>query len=176
MNLSPSSLIRFGHCELYSDTCSETCPDTSSKLSCILAVGCKGTVMAVTCMDDCLAVTFGVVLSMPCLGCFICPFAVAGLGFKYFRIKFSLMFGHPFRNPLQTAFKGVNIFGLHKDWCVNITALTPVLIEWVNVATSYCLVLVSPITFGCGVWPIQGPKGWCGARLIQGLGCGRVAS
>ena len=115
MDLSPLSPIRFGCCEFYSDTCSETCPDTCSEPSCILAVGCKGTVVAGTCMDDCLAVAFGVVLCMPCLGCFICPFAVAGLGFKYFRINFLLMFGHPFRNPLQTAFKSVNIFGLHKD-------------------------------------------------------------
>jgi hypothetical protein len=37
-------------------------------------------------------------------------------------------------------------------------------------------VLVSPITVGCKVQPIQGPKGWCGAQPIQGLGHGRVAS
>jgi hypothetical protein len=49
-------------------------------------------VMAGTCMDDYREVAFGVVLRMPCLGHFICPFAVAGLGFKYFRINFSLMF------------------------------------------------------------------------------------
>jgi hypothetical protein len=46
-------------------------------------------------MDDCLVFAFGVVLLIPCLGLFICPFPVAGLGFKYFRINFLLMFGHP---------------------------------------------------------------------------------
>jgi hypothetical protein len=66
--------------------------------------------MSGTRMDDCLIFAFGVVLLIPCLGLFICPFAVAGLGFKYFRINFSLMFGHPLRNPFRTAFNNVEIF------------------------------------------------------------------
>ena len=53
----------------------------------------------------------GVVLRMPCRGRFICPFAVAGLGFKYFRIRVSDKLGHPFRKPRRTAFSRVDILG-----------------------------------------------------------------
>ena len=90
---------------------------------------------------------------MPWQGRFICPFAVAGLGFKYFRINFTLTFGHPSRNPFRTALSIVEIFGLHNDWCANFTAFTLVLIECVNPAID-----------------------WCGARPIQGPGCGKVAN
>jgi hypothetical protein len=53
----------------------------------------------------------------------MCLFAVTGLGFRYLRINFSDKFGHPFRNPLQTAFSNVNIFGLQNDWCMNLMLL-----------------------------------------------------
>ena len=55
--------------------------------------------------------TRGVVLLMPCLGRFLCPFAVAGLGFKYLRIRASDMFRHPFRKPPRTALRRVEILG-----------------------------------------------------------------
>ncbi len=58
---------------------------------------------------------FGRVLLMPCLGRFMCPFAVAGLGFRYLRINFSFKFGHPFRKPFQMVFSSVDIFGLHNN-------------------------------------------------------------
>ena len=95
-----------------------------------------------------------VVLSflIPWRGRFICPLAVAGLGFKYLSINFTLTFGHPSRNPFRTALSIVEIFGLHKDWCANFTAFTLVLIECVNPAID-----------------------WCGAPFIQGPGRGRVA-
>ncbi len=99
-----------------------------------------------TVMLCCVAVILGVVLFIPCRGLFICPFAVAGLGFKYFRINFTLIFGHPLRNPFRTAFNIVDNFGLHKDWCANFTAFTLVLIKCVN-----------PTIDGCGARPIQGP-------------------
>ena len=95
----------------------------------------------------------GVVLFIPWRGRFICPFAVAGLGFKYFRINFTLTFGHPSRNPFRTAFNSDDIFGLHNDWCANFTAFTLVLIECVNPAID-----------------------WCGARPIQGPGRGRLST
>jgi hypothetical protein len=66
-------------------------------------------------MSGCVAFFRGVGLFIPWRGLFICPFAVAGLGFKYFRINFALIFGHPLRNPFRTAFNIVDIFGLHKD-------------------------------------------------------------
>ena len=102
-------------------------------------------------MFGCGAGFLGVVLLSPWHCLFICPFAVAGLGFKYFRINFALIFGQPSRNPFRTAFNIVDNFGLHKDWCANFTAFTLVLIECVNPAID-----------------------WCGARPIQGPGRGDV--
>ncbi len=46
---------------------------------------------------------FGVMLQIPCHGLFMWPLAVAGPGFKYFKINLLLMFGHPFRKPHLTA-------------------------------------------------------------------------
>ncbi len=78
---------------------------------------------------------FGVVLCIPFLGHFIWPFAFVGVGFKYFVTYALLMFGHPLRKPFFNAFIRVEIFGLHRDWWANVTALARVLMEWVNVAT-----------------------------------------
>lgn len=78
--------------------------------------------------------TRGVVLRIPCRGRFIWPLAVAGLGFKYFRISFSVMLGHPLRNPRRTAFSSVEIVGFPNDWCANRTAFTRVHTECVNAA------------------------------------------
>ena len=86
---------------------------------------------------------FGVVLWMPCRGCFMWPFAVAGLGFRYFSISFSEMLGHPLRKPLRVALRSVDIVGLHRDWCANFTLLARVKIECANCAmcwTVSCLV------------------------------------
>ncbi len=84
------------------------------------------------------------VLCMPWRGCFMCPFVVAGLGFRYLRINFSDKFGHSFRNPFQTAFSSVDIFGLQFDWCVNLTPLPLVCMECVNIAswTPECNILL----------------------------------
>jgi hypothetical protein len=134
---------------LYSDAdCSENITDVCSELLLPLNTGCSGTMMS-----GCIAFCRGVVLLIPWRGRFICPFAVAGLGFKYFRINFTLTFGHPSRNPFRTAFNIVEIFGLHNDWCANFTAFTLVLIECVNPAID-----------------------WCGARPIQGPGRDRVSN
>jgi hypothetical protein len=51
------------------------------------------------------------VLQMPWCGCFMCPFAVAELGLRYFNINFSDMFGHPLRKPLLTALSKVESLG-----------------------------------------------------------------
>jgi hypothetical protein len=74
------------------------------------------------------------VLLILCQGRFMCPFAVAGLGFKYLRINFLLMPGHPFKKPRLVAFNRVEIFGLHKDWCTNLTAFALVIMECVTIA------------------------------------------
>jgi hypothetical protein len=39
----------------------------------------------------------GCMLRMPWFGCFICPFAVAGLGFRYLVTPFAVILGHPLR-------------------------------------------------------------------------------
>jgi hypothetical protein len=39
------------------------------------------------------------------------PFTVAGLALRYFRINFSIIIGHPFKNPLRAAFRRVESWG-----------------------------------------------------------------
>ena len=58
---------------------------------------------------------FVFVLQIPFLGRFMCPFAVAGLGFRYFVTRSSLMFGHPLRKPFFNAFMRLEIMGLQRD-------------------------------------------------------------
>jgi hypothetical protein len=76
----------------------------------------------------------GVVLRNPCNGLFIWPFAVAGLGFKYFRINHLLMLEHPWRKPRLTAFRRVVMGGLPSDWWANFTAFMHICTKCVNVA------------------------------------------
>ena len=78
---------------------------------------------------------FGVVLRIPWRGRFMWPFAVAGIGFRYLRISFSEMLGHPFRNPVCVAVGSLDILGLHSDWCANLTLLALVAMEWAKTAT-----------------------------------------
>ena len=81
-------------------------------------------------------VAFFEVLRMPFAGRFMCPFAVAVLGGRYFVISRSVRLGHPSRYPARVAFSSVEMGGLHKDWCANFTALTFVRIECVKFAVS----------------------------------------
>jgi hypothetical protein len=99
---------------------------------------------------------------MPRRGRFMWPYAVAGVGLRYLSINFSVIFGHPLRNPLQTAFRRVEIFRLHSDWCANLMALAQVCTECVNVAN------MMP---GCASLAAIRV---CGAQPKQGLGCGRT--
>ncbi len=62
------------------------------------------------------------------------PFAVAGLGLRYLRIRVSEMLGHPLRKPRRVALRSVDIFGLHRDWCANLTLFARVKIEWAKFA------------------------------------------
>ncbi len=62
----------------------------------------------------------------------MCPFAVAGLGFKYCNTNFLLMLGHPWMNPRQIALRSMEMRGLPNNWWANLTAFTLVLMEWVN--------------------------------------------
>jgi hypothetical protein len=76
------------------------------------------------------------VLRIPFLGRFMCPLAVAGLGFKYLVTSSSDRLGHPFKKPFRNAFKRADILGLHIAWCPNLTVLAHVRTECVNMATS----------------------------------------
>ena len=69
------------------------------------------------------------VLLIPWRGLFMWPFAVAGLGLRYFKISFSVMLGQPRRNPRRTALSSVEIVGLHNDWCANFTPFPRVRME-----------------------------------------------
>jgi hypothetical protein len=62
------------------------------------------------------------------------PFAVARLGLKYLRINVFFMPEHPFKYPHCVAFNRKEFFGLHNDWCANLTALAHVVAECVNMA------------------------------------------
>ena len=71
---------------------------------------------------------------MPRHGRFMWPFAVAGLGLRYLSIRVSEMLGHPLRKPLRVALRSVDILGLHRDWCANLTLFARVEIEWAKCA------------------------------------------
>jgi hypothetical protein len=59
------------------------------------------------------------VLRMPHCGCFICPFAVAGLGLRYCVTSCDVRLGHPLRYPRRIALRRVEILGLQRDWFAN---------------------------------------------------------
>ena len=65
------------------------------------------------------------------------PFAVTGLGLRYFSIRFLEMLGHFFRKPFCVALRSVEIFGLHRDWWANFTLFACVEMEWAK--TAVCL-------------------------------------
>ncbi len=76
----------------------------------MLGTGVGGNAMTGTCGAGSLP-ALGVVLRIPCCGCFICPFAVAGLGLRYLFISLMLMYGDPLRNPPFSSFeKGGNLW------------------------------------------------------------------
>ena len=85
-----------------------------------------------------------------CLGCFMWPFTVTGLGFKYLRINVSLMSGHFFKYPHHVAFNREEICGLHNAWCANLPALARVVTECVNIA-------IAGWWGGWGAQPSPGP-------------------
>jgi hypothetical protein len=85
------------------------------------------------------------------------PFAVAGLALRYLRINFSIIFGHPFKNPLRMAYRRVEILGLHRDWCANLTALAHARTECVNAAKHLPRWASLAANWRCGAGSPQGP-------------------
>jgi hypothetical protein len=69
--------------------------------------------------------------------------------------KFDADVRAPLRNPRLVALRRVEIFGLHNDWCANLTLLARVRIECKKAVPS-CI-----------------SRGGCGARPIPGQGCGK---
>ena len=112
--------------------------------------------MGTCCTLSTFALTFLRVLLIPFFRRFICPFAVAGLGFKYLVTSSSERLGHPFKKPFHKAFNREDILGLHIAWCPNLTVLACVRTECVNMATAAAGVK----DFGGG-----------GVRAIPGLAC-----
>ena len=105
---------------------------------------------AICCCSD---LFFRVVLRIPWRGRVLWPFAVAGLGLRYFSISFLELLGHPFRKPFCAALRSVEIFGLHRDWCANFILFYRVEMEWANKAT--CLAVsgwVGSVVFGGVLW------------------------
>ncbi len=90
------------------------------------------------------------------------PLATAKLGLRYLRSNFSERLGHPLKNPLRTAFRSVEMLGLHRDWWAYLMALARVCTECMKVAR---------VTPG---WTLLASIGRCGAPLKQGPGCGRA--
>ena len=76
-----------------------------------------GIVATVGCVELGLNVRWGFVcvLRIPFLGRFMCPLAVAGLGFRYFVTSSLLRSGHPLRKPFFNAFMRLDIVGLQSD-------------------------------------------------------------
>ncbi len=100
-------------------------------------------------------------LLIPFFGCFMWPFAVAGLGLKYFATSSLLRLGHPWRKPLRSAFMRNNILGLHNNWCVNFTAFACVHTECMKVASSPQVGVFAIGKGGCKAQAIQRPAyGW----------------
>ncbi len=85
------------------------------------------------------------------------PFTVSVLALRYFRINFSIIFRHPFKNPLWTAFRRVEILGLHRDWWANLMALAHVCTEYMNAAQHMPVWVSLATNFRCGAGPTQGP-------------------
>ncbi len=102
------------------------------------------------------------VLLIPCFGHFMWPFAVAGLGFKYFTTSSWLRLGHPLRNPRCIALMRDDIVGLHNDWCAYFMVLACVRMECVNVAISINLGVI------CRSWGTAGHETYRGS-CVTGL-------
>ena len=109
---SSSSPIRFGRFVVFCTGCG--CSAIYASGTAII-FSCGGKLMIGTLSIPLSPLGLGHVLLMPWRGLFMCPFAVAGLGLRYFRINFLVKFGHPFRKPFRTAFNSVDNFGLHSN-------------------------------------------------------------
>jgi hypothetical protein len=62
------------------------------------------------------------------------PFCSCRARVQVLEDQVSLMPRHPSKKPRLAAFNRVENFGLHKDWCTNLTKLALVITECVNIA------------------------------------------
>ena len=94
-----------------------------------------GTGTGTGCTSSPFVLAFLLVLLIPFFGCFMCPVAIAGLGFRYLVTRSLERLGHPFKKPFHKAFNREDILGLHIAWCPNFTVFARVRTKCVNMAT-----------------------------------------
>ncbi len=73
------------------------------------------------------------------------PFDVAGLGIRYFWTDLALRCGVPWRKPALMALRRDVMGGLHRLWCMNLTAFALV-VQWYKNSASVGIGLNG----GCG--------------------------
>jgi len=104
---------------------------------------------------------------MPCRGRFMYPFAVAGLGFRYFSMASVEMYGHPLRKPFRVALSSFDIFGLHSAWCAKRTFNALCRIECAKDAEWALLALACRQVVGGGTLCFRILSGgWCWMAVI----------
>jgi hypothetical protein len=72
---------------------------------------------------------FGVVLQSPLRGRFMCPFDLAGLGWRYLATAILERWGAPRRKPRRMAASNDDLNGLHRLWCISLTLFSFV-VQW----------------------------------------------
>ena len=80
---------------------------------------------------------FKVVEQIPLRGRFMWPFEVVIHGGRYLATFFPLRWQALRRNPWRMALRRVDLGGLHKLWCINLT-LFSVEVRWYKKLTSSC--------------------------------------
>ncbi len=92
----------------------------------------------------------GLCCTVPCEG-ISCGLYVAGLGMRYFVTDLMSRCGAPRRKPALIALMSDDFGGLHRLWCINVTAFALV-VQW------YEKVAISVVAAGDnGARPSQGP-------------------
>ncbi len=84
-------------------------------------------------------------------GSFHVTFGDGGAQIEILDNHFSNMLGQSRTNPWHVALRNVDILGLHKNWCANMTELALVLMKWVNLVRSMRSELSTALGYLCGL-------------------------
>jgi hypothetical protein len=97
-----------------------------------------------------------------------------------------LRLGHPWREPLRSAFMSDDILGLHNNLCANFTAFAHVCTECMKVVSSPHVGVFAIGKVGCRAQAMQGPAcGWVDSVAwftesdpgeVRSCPCHRIAS